>query len=129
MRAIANDREIASLLGVPVRRVETAAWLGSECCAASSGCCSTDLFGSLDMGTMTFFVIPALAPVLIAQMRRLWVGFFAAFVIGVVEAELNASNWDWPSEYRKTTPYVFAIVAVLWFARKRTVIISGRVTR
>ncbi len=81
------------------------------------------------MGTMTFFVIPALAPVLIAQMTRLWVGFFAAFVIGIVEAELNASNWDWPSQYRKTTPYVFAIIAVLWFARKRTVIISGRETR
>jgi hypothetical protein len=50
-------------------------------------------------------------------------------VIGVVEAELNASNWDWPSQYRKTTPYLFAIIAVLWFARKRTVMISGRVTR
>jgi branched-chain amino acid transport system permease protein len=129
MRAIANDREIASLLGVPVRRVETVAWLGSGVLCGVVGLLLEDLFGSLDMGTMTFFVIPALAPVLIAQMRRLWVGFFAAFVIGVVEAELNASNWDWPSEYRKTTPYVFAIVAVLWFARKRSVIISGRVTR
>ncbi len=129
MRAIANDREIASLLGVPVRRVETVAWLGSGVLCGVVGLLLTDLFGSLDMGTMTFFVIPALAPVLIAQMTRLWVGFFAAFVIGIVEAELNASNWDWPSQYRKTTPYVFAIIAVLWFARKRTVIISGRETR
>src|SRR3954466_8343185 len=29
MRALANDREITATLGVPVRRVEAAAWLGS----------------------------------------------------------------------------------------------------
>ena len=29
MRALADDREITALLGVPVRRVEAAAWLGS----------------------------------------------------------------------------------------------------
>ena len=29
MRALANDREVTAMLGVPVRRVEAAAWLGS----------------------------------------------------------------------------------------------------
>ncbi len=46
MRALANDREITATLGVPVRRVEAAAWLGSRadlgrraacCCRTSSG--------------------------------------------------------------------------------------------
>ena len=129
MRAIANDREISSLLGVPVRRVETAAWLGSGVLCGIVGLLLVDLFGSLDMVLMTWFVIPSLAPVLIGQMRYLWVTFFAAFVIGVVEAELNASNWGWPSQYRKTTAYVFAVAALLWFARRRTIMISGRATR
>ena len=33
-RALANDREITATLGVPVRRVEAAAWFGSGLVAA-----------------------------------------------------------------------------------------------
>ena len=88
MRAIANDREISSLLGVPVRRVETVAWLGSGVLCGIVGLLLVDLFGSLDMVLMTFFVIRALAPMLIGQLtpsvgRR----SSPAFVIGIVQAE------------------------------------------
>jgi branched-chain amino acid transport system permease protein len=129
MRAIANDREISSLLGIPVRRIEAVAWLGSGVLCGIVGLLLVDLFGSLDVVLMTWFVIPALAPVLVGRLRYLWVAFFAAFAIGVIEAELNASTWEWPSLYRKTTAYVVAIGALLWFARKRTLVISGRATR
>ena len=37
MRALANDREITATLGVPVRRVEAAAWLGSGLVSGASG--------------------------------------------------------------------------------------------
>ena len=40
MRAMANDREITATLGVPVRRVEAAAWFGCGILQASPGCCS-----------------------------------------------------------------------------------------
>ena len=40
MRALADDREISATLGVPVRRVEAAAWLGSGFVCGASGCCS-----------------------------------------------------------------------------------------
>lgn len=129
MRAIANDREISSLLGVPVRRVESLAWLGSGVLCGIVGLLLVDLFGSLDMVLMTFFVIRAMAPMLIGQLRHLWVTFFAGFAIGMVQAEANSLTWGWPSQYRETTPYVFAVVALLWFARKRTIMISGRATR
>ena len=36
-RALADDREIAATLGVPVRRVEAAAWLGSGLVCGASG--------------------------------------------------------------------------------------------
>jgi branched-chain amino acid transport system permease protein len=39
MRAMANDREITATLGVPVRRVEAAAWLGCGVIAGWPGCC------------------------------------------------------------------------------------------
>ena len=40
MRALANDREITATLGVPVRRVEASAWLGSGLVCGAAGCCS-----------------------------------------------------------------------------------------
>ena len=40
MRAMANDREITATLGVPVRRVEAAAWFGCGSWPASPACCS-----------------------------------------------------------------------------------------
>ena len=46
MRAMANDREITATLGVPVRRVEAAAWLGCGLLAGIAGIMLADLFGS-----------------------------------------------------------------------------------
>ncbi len=40
MRAMANDREITATLGVPVRKVEAAAWLGCGVLSGIAGCCS-----------------------------------------------------------------------------------------
>jgi len=43
MRAMANDREITATLGVPVRRVEAAAWLGCGLLAGAAGLLLADL--------------------------------------------------------------------------------------
>ena len=43
MRALANDREITATLGVPVRRVEAAAWLGSGLVCGTAGLLLADL--------------------------------------------------------------------------------------
>ena len=56
MRALANDREITATLGVPVRRVEAAAWLGSGLLAGVAGLLLSNLVG-LDANTLTFLVI------------------------------------------------------------------------
>ena len=68
MRALANDREISAMLGVPVRRVEAAAWFGSGLVCGTAGLLLTNLVG-LDYVALTFFVIPALAAALIGQLR------------------------------------------------------------
>ncbi len=128
MRAVANDREIASLLGIPVRRVETVAWLGAGLICGVVALLLEDLLGSISTNGITWFVIPALAPVAIARLSSLWVAFVASFVIGVVQAELSAFEPIDLATYRNLTPYVFALVATLWFARKRTIVISGRGT-
>ena len=66
---------------------------------------------------LTFLVIPALAAALIAQLRSLWVTLVAGFVIGLVQSCLTA--FSDLAEYRTMTPFVLAIVALLWFARQR----------
>jgi branched-chain amino acid transport system permease protein len=114
------------MLGVPVRRVEAAAWLGSGVVCGISGVLLGDLVG-LDPVGVTFLVIPALAAALIGQLRSLWITLAAGFVIGVVQSCLSAFHdvhigGRALAEFRTITPFVLAIIALLWFARKRPLV-------
>ncbi len=129
MRALANDREITAMLGVPVRRVEAAAWFGSGILCGASGLLLANLV-SLDISGLTFLVIPALAAALIGQLRSLPITLAAGFVIGIVQSCLTAfsdltvgSHEINLAEYRNMTPFVLAIIALLWFARRRQVLV------
>jgi len=112
MRSLANHREITAMLGVPVRRVEAAAWLGSGLLAGTTGLLLSTLVG-LDIVGLTFLVIAALSAALIARLESLYVTLIAALVIGVVQSCLTA--FPALSPYRTMTPFVFAILALLWF--------------
>jgi branched-chain amino acid transport system permease protein len=126
MRALADDREITAMLGVPVRRVEAAAWLGSGLICGFAGLLLANLVG-LDILGLTFLVIPALAAALIGQLNSLWVTLAAGFVIGMVQSSLTAFvdvriGDQALADYRGMTPFVLAIIALLWFARKRPLV-------
>jgi branched-chain amino acid transport system permease protein len=116
MRALADDREITATLGVPVRRVEAAAWLGSGLVCGGAGLLLSNLVG-LDIVGLTFLVIPALAAALIGRLQSLWVTLAAGFLIGIVQSGLTA--FSEVAEYRTLTPFVLAILALLWFAIRR----------
>jgi branched-chain amino acid transport system permease protein len=128
MRAIANDRDAAALLGVPVRRVEAIAWLGSGILCGFVFVMLPQLFKSLDQGTLTWFVIAALGGAIVGQFKSLWVTFAASLVIGLVESMLTpfSGNLLILSKLRKMTPFVIAVLAILWISRKRTVVLAGR---
>jgi branched-chain amino acid transport system permease protein len=121
MRALANDREITATLGVPVRRVEAAAWLGSGLLAGVAGLLLSNLVG-LDANTLTFLVISSLAAALIARLRSLFVTLIAGIVVGVVNAMVTPILSI--SEYRDMTPFVLAIIALLWLSRHREISMS-----
>jgi branched-chain amino acid transport system permease protein len=116
MRAMANDREITATLGVPVRRVEAAAWLGCGVLAGVAGLLLADMV-ALDATTLTFLVISSLAAALIARLRSIVLTFVAAIVIGLVQNLLvpipSLSN------YNDMTPFVLAAVALLVLARRQ----------
>jgi branched-chain amino acid transport system permease protein len=114
MRAMANDREITATLGVPVRRVEAAAWLGCGVLAGVAGILLADLV-ALDATTLTFLVISSLAATLIARLRSITITFLAAILIGLVHDLLTPI----PSltNYRDATPFVLAAIALLVLSR------------
>ena len=116
MRSLANHRETTAMLGVPVRRVEAAAWLGSGLLAGATGLLLSTLVG-LDIVGLTFLVIAALSAALIGRLDSLWTTMLAALVIGIVQSCLTA--FPPVSPYRTLTPFVFAILALLWFGFAR----------
>jgi branched-chain amino acid transport system permease protein len=115
MRAMANDREITATFGVPVRRVEAAAWFGCGLLAGIAGILLADL-AALDDTTLTFtVVISALAAALIARLRSIWVTFAAALVIGLVHDLITPITQL--TDYRDMTPFVLAAIALLVVSR------------
>jgi branched-chain amino acid transport system permease protein len=123
MRALADDRDNTALLGVPVRKVEATAWFASGLLFGFSGLILATLV-SMEIAALTFSIpIAALAAALVGRMESLWTTLIAAFVIGLVQSELNAFARIAP--YRQTTPFVCAIIVLLWFGWRRQV--EGRV--
>jgi len=116
MRAMANDREITATLGVPVRRVEAAAWLGCGVLAGIAGLLLADLV-ALDATTLTFLVISSLAAVLIARLRSIAITFAAAIVIGLLHDLLTPITSL--TNYRDMTPFVLAAAALLVMPRSQ----------
>jgi branched-chain amino acid transport system permease protein len=116
MRAVANDREITATLGVPMRRVEAAAWLGCGVLSGVAGVLLADLV-ALDPTTLTFLVISSLAAALIARLRSITVTLVAAIVVGLVNSMLTPITSL--SNYRDMTPFVLAILALLFIITVR----------
>jgi branched-chain amino acid transport system permease protein len=122
MRALANDREITATLGVPVRRVEAAAWFGSGLTCGAAGLILPDLLTSLDYSALTFLVISSLAAALIGRLRSLWVTMLGGLAVGL--AQSVATPYVSISAYRSSAPFVLAIIALLVINRRRVVTIS-----
>jgi len=122
MRALANDREITATLGVPVRRVEAAAWFGSGLACGAAGLLLPDLLTSLDYSALTFLVISSLAAALIGRLRSLWWTLVGGLLVGLAQSVLTP--YASLTAYRSAAPFVLAIVALLYLSRHRVVTIS-----
>lgn len=122
MRAMANDREITATLGVPVRRVEAAAWLGCGLIAGVAGLLLADLV-ALDAATLTFLVISSLAAALMARLRSITLTFVGAIVIGLIHDLVTPIQSL--TSYRDMTPFVLAAAALLVLSRRQGISLSS----
>lgn len=114
MRALADDRDHAALLGIPIVRVETIAWGISGALAGVTGL----LFGSLvrlEPTVITFMVIPATAAAIVGRLNSLPMTLLGGLLIGVVEAMLTLYKPLAP--LRAMTPFVIAGLVILWMQR------------
>jgi branched-chain amino acid transport system permease protein len=78
---------------------------------------------SLDIVTLTFIVIPALAAALIGRLRSLWLTLLGGFLIGIIQS--SASAFSDIADYRNMTPFVLAIVPLLFLGRGQ---VEGRLS-
>lgn len=113
MRALASNREVAATLGVPVRRVEAAAWLVSGMIAGATGILLANLVG-LDAATLTFLIISALAAGLMARLESVVWTLAAGLAVGMVTAMLTPILSI--SQYRDMAPFAMATIALLVLA-------------
>lgn len=118
MRALADDRATSAMLGIPVRQVESLAWLASGVLFAGSGILLANLVG-LDIPGLTFLVIAGLSAALVGRLRSIPVTFVAALGIGLLQSVLTP--FPRISPYRSMTPFVVAIVVVLIVAWREPV--------
>jgi branched-subunit amino acid ABC-type transport system permease component len=114
MRALANDREISGLVGVPVLRVDAWAWVISGVLSGVSGIFLGNMV-RLQVIPLTYMVIPAVAAAILGRLTSLTAVVIGGLVIGVLEAV--ASPFPEVSAYRSATPFVVAGLALLWYQR------------
>lgn len=123
MRALANRREISALLGVPILKVDSWAWGISGAIAGVSGILLANL-ARMQPLFLTFIVIPAIAAAIAGRVQSLAVAVLGGLAIGIIEA--IGTPFPAIAPYRTLTPFVFAILALIWLQRHgHTLIGSG----
>jgi branched-chain amino acid transport system permease protein len=115
MRALANDRDISALLGVPTLNVDAWAWVISGVIAGISGILLANLV-RLQAQVLTFLVIPAIAAAIAGGLRSLPATVAGGMLIGIVES--LATPFPAVAPLRSITPFAFAIVAMVWLQRR-----------
>lgn len=122
MRALANNREISGLLGVPVLRIDAWAWAMSGAIAGVSGILLANMV-RLQALILTFLVIPAVAAAIAGRMRSLYATVIGGLLIGIAEA--MGTPFPYVGTVRGLAPFVFAVAALLWLQRRSHLLFSS----
>jgi branched-chain amino acid transport system permease protein len=114
MRALANDRNLSALIGIPILKVETIAWGISGVIAGFTGLMFGDLI-RLEPSVITFMVIPSIAAAVCGRLDNLALVLIGGLSMGVIESLLTLSPTF--KGVRPIAPFVIAALVLLWFQR------------
>ncbi len=117
MRALAADRNISSLIGIRVVKVDAIAWLISGVFAGVAGLLLADLV-ALNATYLTFLVIPAIAAAIFGRLQSLGATALGGLIAGITEALLIAVPVA--NLYRSAAPFVLALLFITLFGGRRT---------
>ncbi len=122
MRALADNRKHAALLGIPIIKTETLAWGISGALAGFTGL----IFGSLvrlEPTVITFMVIPAVAAAICGRLTSLPLTLSGGLFIGVAESMLTLYKPAAP--LRTMAPFLIAALVILWMQRGQKLTFSN----
>lgn len=123
MRAVANNRDLSALLGIPIARVETIAWGISGLLAGFTGLMFANLI-RLEPVVLTFMVIPSAAAALAGRLNSLGLVLVGGLSMGVIESVLTLSPTL--KGVRPIAPFVIAACVLLWYQRGTRLTFGGR---
>ncbi|MGB8815283.1 MAG: branched-chain amino acid ABC transporter permease [Paracoccaceae bacterium] len=123
MRAVANDRDLSALLGIPILKVETIAWGIAGLLAGFTGLMFANLI-RLEPVVITFMVIPSIAAALSGRLDNLGLVLIGGLSMGVIESMLTLSPTL--KGVRPIAPFVIAAVVLLYNQRGSRLLFAGR---
>ena len=123
MRAVANDRDLSALLGIPILKVETIAWGIAGLLAGFTGLMFADLI-RLEPVVITFMVIPSIAAALAGRLDNLVLVLLGGLSMGVIESMLTLSPLL--KGVRPIAPFVIAALVLLYNQRGTRLVFAGR---
>ncbi len=123
MRAVASNRDLSTLLGIPIARIETIAWGISGLIAGFTGLMFANLI-RLEPVVITFMVIPSVAAALAGRLNSLALVLVGGVSMGVIESLLTLSPTL--KGARPIAPFVIAAVVLLWHQRGGRLTFGGK---
>lgn len=116
MRAMASSRPISSLIGIPVVRTDSIAWLISGAFAGVAGLMLSVLLVMSPI-PLTFLVIPAIAAAVLGGLTSMTGALVGGLVCGMAEALLTGVPGM--PVYRSAAPYLIALLFIALATRAR----------
>ncbi len=117
-RAVAQNERAAALLGWWPVRCEAANWAIASTLAALAGMLAAPIT-SLNPGTLTLAVVPALAAALVARFSSFTVAAVAGLLIGVGQSLCvdAATTWSWFPQHGMEQVLPFLVIAAVMLFR------------
>jgi ABC-type branched-subunit amino acid transport system permease subunit len=120
-----NDRG-AALTGISANQIAGQNWVIATVLAGAAGILIAPV-ASLDPGSYTLFVVPALAAALIGRFQSFWLTALAGLLIGCAQSEITKliTVWTWLPQQGLGDAIPFVVIIVVMAARSRTVLARG----
>jgi ABC-type branched-subunit amino acid transport system permease subunit len=119
-RASAENERGASLIGLSADRIGAGNWMLATVLAGIAGILIAPV-STVDPGSYTLFIVPALGVALVARFTSFGVAAIAGLVLGMLQSEVTKllGVWDWLPEQGvpQALPFLLIMIAMTLLAR------------